>query len=120
MYIKDLQTGKYRKYGLSCHDSLMVSEDGRTLSYYNMQNGDGSRYGEYRFVNVAGKIPSEDEFFITYGDGNYANIGGFTEEDHIVHKIRRILSRWAVSEHPELTKVEYFDKIVELMNEKSR
>lgn len=50
----------------------------------------------------------------------YANIDGFTAEDHIVHKIQSILSRWAVSEHPELTKVEYFDKIVELMNEKGK
>jgi hypothetical protein len=29
----------------------------------------------------------------------------------------QIMKKWAISEHPELTKVEYFDKIVELMNE---
>lgn len=120
MFIKDLQSGNFRSYGLSSHDSLMISEDGRTLSYYNLQNGDGSRFGDYRFVNEKGHIPSKDEFFIEFGDGNYANIGGFTEDDKIVQQIRRILAEWVVSTHPELTKVEYFDKIVELMNEKGK
>lgn len=38
---------------------------------------------------------------------------------HKYQKIEQIIKKWAVSEHPELTKVEYFDKIVELMNNMS-
>lgn len=34
-------------------------------------------------------------------------------------EIEQIIKKWAVSNHPELTKVEYFDKLVELMNNMS-
>lgn len=62
MIIEDLQTGTTHIYGTNPHDSLIVSEDGRTLSYYNLQNGDGSRFGDYRFCSG--------------NDENYWNIGG--------------------------------------------
>ena len=42
MGIKDMLTGKIRKYGTNHHDALMISEDGRYLVYENLQNGDGS------------------------------------------------------------------------------
>ena len=77
MYIKDLQTGKIRKYGTSVHDSLVISPDGRTLSYCNLQNGDGSKFGDYRFCDEEGYIPSEDETLKNYGADAYFNIGGF-------------------------------------------
>lgn len=78
MYIKDMETGEVRKYGLDCHDSLMISNDGRTLSYYNLQNGDGSAYGEYRFVvDEEGHTPEEDDVLIRHGADAYFNIGGF-------------------------------------------
>lgn len=50
MIIKDMLTGHAHEYGTNPHDSLIVSEDGRSLAYYNLQNGDGSRFGDYRFV----------------------------------------------------------------------
>ena len=50
MIIKDMLTGHAHEYGTNPHDSLIVSEDGRSLTYYNLQNGDGSRFGDYRFV----------------------------------------------------------------------
>lgn len=77
MWIKDLQTGRVFEYGLDSHDSLRVSEDGRTLSYENLQNGDGSRYGDYRFVNENGQTPEEDEDLSEFGAEAYFNIGGF-------------------------------------------
>ena len=78
MYIKDLQTGKIRLYGTNPHDSLRISGDGRTLSYENLQNGDGSRYGDYRFVtDEEGNIPEEDVVCIRYGGDAYFNIGGW-------------------------------------------
>lgn len=79
MYIKDLQSGEVRKYGSNHHDSLCVSRDGTTLSYYNLQNGDGSRFGDYRFCDENGLTPEEDEVLMRYGAEAYFNIGGFIE-----------------------------------------
>lgn len=77
MWIKDMLTGKIRKYGTNHHDALIISEDGRYLVYENLQNGDGSM-GDYRFVtDEDGNIPSEDETLMRYGADAYFNIGGF-------------------------------------------
>lgn len=38
------------------------------------------------------------------------------EQKDFAERIRVIMNEWSGSRHPELTKVEYFDKIVELMN----
>lgn len=81
MWIKDLQGGRVRKYGSDHHDSLRISDDGKTLSYENLQNGDGSRYGDYRFVtDEQGLIPSEDMDYVRHGADAYFNIGGFKNE----------------------------------------
>ena len=71
MIIKDMQTGEMHEYGTNPHDSLVVTKDGRALAYYNLQNGDGSWFGGYRFVaendeniwDIAGKsaIKESDE-----------------------------------------------------------
>ena len=73
MFIKDLETGKVRRYGTNPHDSLVISDDGRTLSYYNLQNGDGSGHGNYVFCDDEGKTPAE----IDIPDNIYFNIGGW-------------------------------------------
>lgn len=80
MYIKDMTNGTVRKYGTDHHDSIRISNDGRTLSYANLQNGDGSRYGGYRFCDEDGKIPEEDEVLMKYGADAYVNIGGFDKK----------------------------------------
>ena len=77
MFIKDLETGKVRRYGTDPHDSLVISEDGRTLAYYNLQNGDGSRYGSYVFCDDEGKTPKEIDVHIEHGADIYFNIGGW-------------------------------------------
>ena len=77
MYIKDMTTGAVREYGASGHDSLRISEDGRSLHYYNLQNGEGSQYGEYRFCDEDGKTPEDDMELLAHGGDVYANIGGF-------------------------------------------
>ena len=80
MWIKDMLTGQIRKYGTNHHDALMISEDGRYLVYENLQNGEGSEFGDYRFVvDEGGNIPSEDETLMRYGADAYFNIGGFKE-----------------------------------------
>lgn len=49
LYIQDVVSGRVFEYGGNCHDRLVISEDGRSLTYYNLQNGDGSCVGDYRF-----------------------------------------------------------------------
>ena len=95
MWIKDMHTGKVRMYGDDVHDALQISKDGRTISYANLQNGDGSRYGEYRFVtDEEGKIPAEDETLCKYGADAYFNIGGTNEWQKVLRNAReRILKQ---------------------------
>lgn len=75
MLIKDLQSNSVFEYG-GCHDSLSISEDGRTLSYYNLQCGEGSKYGDYRFVMEDGKIPAESETADAIHGCSYFDVGG--------------------------------------------
>lgn len=76
MKIKDLTTGQIFEYGSNTHHSLRISDGGRMLSFENLQNGDGSQYGDYRFIDDnEEKIP--DEIESEYGCDCYFNIGGF-------------------------------------------
>lgn len=77
MKILDLQTGRIHEYGENVHDSLYVSSDGRYLTYYNLQNGDGSGLGDYRFVCDDNKIPSESKTAEALHADVYFNIGGW-------------------------------------------
>lgn len=77
MKIKDLETGEVFEYGSNRHHALVISDDGRTLSFENLQNGDGSKYGSYRFIDDHDEdIPSKTECF-KYGADSYFNVGGF-------------------------------------------
>lgn len=74
MFIRDNETNRVRAYGINPHDSLVISQDGSTLSYYNLQNGDGSIGGGYSFTDEDGNIPKEVENL----EGlPFFNIGGF-------------------------------------------
>lgn len=77
MLIKDLETGSVREYGKDCHDSLAISPDGRSLSYYNLQCGEGSRYGCFRFVMEDGEVPDDSQTPDAIHAECYFNIGGF-------------------------------------------
>ena len=59
IYIKSLQSGRIFEYGKNCHDRLVISEDGRSLHYENLQDGDGSCCGDYRFYYEKPKIETE-------------------------------------------------------------
>lgn len=77
MKIKDLSTGEVFEYGDNIHHALVISNDGRTLSFQNLHNGDGSKFGDYRFIDDLDlEIPSETECF-KYGADSYFNVGGF-------------------------------------------
>ena len=71
MKIKDLYNGRIHEYGSNQHDSLVISDDGRTLTYYNLQNGDGSDWGDYRFV---------PDMEVEETGEKYWNIGGIKRE----------------------------------------
>lgn len=77
MKILDMQTGTIHEYGTDRHDSLRISQDGRTLSYYNLQNGEGSKYGDFRFVCDDNKIPCESETADAIHAQVFFNIGGW-------------------------------------------
>ena len=49
LYVQDIVSGRVFEYGKNCHDKLLISKDGRSLTYYNLQCGDGSCVGDYRF-----------------------------------------------------------------------
>lgn len=59
IYIQDLHSGRVFEYGKNCHDRLVISEDGRSLHYENLQDGDGSKFGDYRFYYEKPKIETE-------------------------------------------------------------
>lgn len=80
MKILDTQTGRIHEYGTNCHDSLYVSLDGRHLTYYNLQNGDGSGVGDYRFVCDDGKVPAESQTADALHAEVYFNIGGWNNK----------------------------------------
>lgn len=77
MKILDTQTGAIHEYGTDGHDSLYVSRDGRYLTYYNLQNGDGSGVGDYRFVCDDNKVPEQSETAEAIHADVYFNIGGW-------------------------------------------
>lgn len=77
MKILDTQSGRVHEYGTDCHDSLYVSNDGRYLTYYNLQNGDGSGVGDYRFVCDDELVPAESQTADAIHAEVYFNIGGW-------------------------------------------
>ena len=94
MLIFDKITGELREYGLNQHDSLAVSADGKSLYYYNLQNGEGSRYGSYLFTDEEGKIPKQDPVLLKHGATLYFNIGGFKKYSEWVHDGSKWANRW--------------------------
>ena len=59
IYIKDIRTDAIREYGKDENDAMKVSDSGKTLSYYNLQTGESSIYGNIRFCNGFGQTPQE-------------------------------------------------------------
>lgn len=87
MWIKDTRSGKVRPYGIDSHDALRISENGRHLSYENLQNGDGSEGGGYLFCGENGEMPAQSEAWTEYGARMYADIGGDAALAELRHQI---------------------------------
>lgn len=98
MYIKDNITGVVRLYGTDCHDSLEISEDGKHLSYYNLQCGEGSKYGSYSFVtDENGTLPRDDEDLVKHGAEAFFNIGGF---DAVLKELKSNIE-WLIDQYDQ-------------------
>ena len=106
MKILDKQTGQIHKYGSNPHDSLAISEDGRTLSYYNLQNGDGSSLGDYRFVMDDNKIPSESQTADALHAECYFNIGGFEKLPDVDDRILKIADHYGLNSQLDILQEE--------------
>jgi len=46
--VKDSATNREHIVGTNSHDQLKI-DNGQTIYYYNLQNGEGSRFGDYSF-----------------------------------------------------------------------
>lgn len=75
--IRDNENGIVFEYGSDKHHSLRISEDGKSLTFENLKNGDGSVGGGYSFVLEDGKTPEESDSSDAMYGCTYANIGGF-------------------------------------------
>lgn len=74
LYIQDINSGRVFEYGKNCHDKLLISEDGRCLTYYNLQDGDGSCVGDYRFYYEKPKIETEEDKRYAYDIDEWARM----------------------------------------------
>ena len=74
LYIQDINSGRVFEYGKNCHDKLIISEDGRCLTYYNLQCGDGSCVGDYRFYYEKPKIETEEDKRYAYDIDEWARM----------------------------------------------
>lgn len=72
IFIQDVQSGRVFEFGKSCHDRLVISEDGRSLHYANLQCGDGSEFGGYRFYYENPTIETEMDKAHEYEINYYA------------------------------------------------
>ena len=97
MKILDTRNGTVHTYGSNRHDSLAISEDGRNLTYYNLQNGDGSGLGDYRFVMDDNKVPAESQTADALHCESYFNIGGFDKRPEVDERIIKIADHYGES-----------------------
>lgn len=97
--LRDNTSGRIHEYGTDRHDSLIISGDGKYLIYENMQNGCGSVFQDegYSFVTENDVPPCDDDKAYLYGT-EVANVGGFSENDHIVRMIMDKLRNYALKE----------------------
>ena len=42
LWIKDKRSGRVHRYGSDQHDSLVIEDDGQSIIYRNLQNGESS------------------------------------------------------------------------------
>lgn len=68
IFIQDTYSGRIFEFGKNVHDRLIISEDGRSLTYYNLQCGEGSEFGDFRFYY---EKPSVEEYGEYIADADF-------------------------------------------------
>lgn len=127
MYIKDLDSGRVRKYGTDRHDSLHMSPNGKYLTYYNLQCGESSECGSYRFCDKDGLTPEEaaEKYNCIYNEtDSYFNIGGFDETTidskydliEALEDLRNNLYKYPVDEDIYISKISEMIEFIEGIN----
>lgn len=77
--VKDKATNAEHIVGTDIHDQLKI-KDGRTISYYNLQNGEGTMFGDYQF------------------EGNYNNYEGVTIDFVSFEELTEIYKKQCIAE----------------------
>lgn len=58
IYVKDMMTNRFHEVGTDRHDSLLIVDGG--LQYYNLQCGEGTQFGSYKFCDENGNVEFDD------------------------------------------------------------
>lgn len=72
IYVKDMLTNHFHEVGSDRHDSLLIVNGG--LQYYNLQCGEGTEFGDYKFCDKNGNTDFDD------AEGECYYHIGFSEE----------------------------------------
>lgn len=83
IYVKNNLNGIIHRVGDDRHDSLII-EDGK-LSYYNLQCGEGTRFGGYSFCDKNGNTDFENDCY-----DNYYPIDLDSIEKELLNKIQKL------------------------------
>ena len=78
LWIKNKRSGRVHRYGSDQHDSLVIEDDGQSIIYRNLQNGESSHeWSDYLIcVDENGTLPKDEQLRKQYGAECYVNIGG--------------------------------------------
>lgn len=92
LWIKDKRSGRVHRYGSDQHDSLVIEDDGQSIIYRNLQNGESSHaWSDYLLVvDENGTLPKDDPMWKEYGAECFVNIGG-VDADKWMRKVKQLV-----------------------------
>lgn len=92
LWIKNKRSGRVHRYGSDQHDSLVIEDDGQSIIYRNLQNGESSHaWSDYLLVvDEDGTLPKDEPLRQEYGAECFVNIGG-VDADKWMWKVKRLI-----------------------------
>ena len=95
LWIKDKRSGRVHRYGSDQHDSLVIEDDGQSIIYRNLQNGESSHaWSDYLLVvDENGTLPKDEPLRQEYGVECFVNIGGVDADFWMLMVKKRIIDR---------------------------
>lgn len=95
LWIKDKRSGMVHRYGSNRHDSLVIEDDGQSIIYRNLQNGECSHvWSDYLIcIDENGTLPKDDPLRQQYGAECFVNIGGVDADFWILMVKKLIIDR---------------------------